>query len=153
MRMIDDLIREHDFFKGLAPDYRALLAGCATNVRFNLNEFIFREGEAANKFYVIRHGKVALDVYVPGRGYVTMQTVNQGEVLGWSWLFEPYQWHFDARALNLTRAIAFDGQCLREKCDTDHELGYDMMKRFVQIIIQRLQATRLQNLDMYGLQK
>ena len=153
MRMIEELIREHDFFKGLAPNYQALLAGCATNVRFNPNEFIFREGEAADKFYVIRHGKVALDVYIPGRGLETIQTVDEGEVLGWSWLFEPYQWHFDARALDLTRAIAFDGQCLRDKCDTDHELGYDMMKRFAQIIIQRLQATRLQNLDIYGLHK
>lgn len=153
MRMIEELIREHDFFKDLAPEYQALLAGCATNVRFNPNEVIFREGEAADKFYVIRHGKVALDVYIPGRGSVTIQTIDEGDVLGWSWLFEPYQWNFDACALALTRAIAFDGQCLRDKCDTDHELGYDMMKRFAQIIIQRLQATRLQNLDMYGLHK
>ena len=153
MRMIEELIREHDFFKGLGPEYRALLAGCATNVRFNPQEFIFREGDGADTFYVIRHGKVALGVHVPGRGFETIQTVDQGDVLGWSWLFEPYHWHFDARVLVLTRAIAFDGQCLRDKCDTDHEFGYAMMKRFGQIIIQRLQATRLQSLDLYGLQK
>jgi CRP-like cAMP-binding protein len=129
------------------------LAGCATNVRFNPNEFIFREGEAADKFYLIRHGKVSLGVYTPGHGSMTIQTVNEGDVLGWSWLFEPYQWHFDARALVLTRAVSFDGECMRTKCEADHDLGYELMKRFGQIIIQRLQAARLQNLDMYSVRK
>jgi CRP/FNR family transcriptional regulator, cyclic AMP receptor protein len=150
MRTIETIIGEHPFFKDLAPSYLALLAGCASNARFNPNEFIFREGEVADQFYLIRYGKVSLDVYVPGRGPVTIQTINEDEVLGWSWLFPPYQWHFDARTLILTRAIVFDGQCLRTKCETDHELGYELMKRFAQIIVQRLQAARLQNLDLYG---
>ncbi len=150
MRTLESLLAEHPFFKGLDPRYLELLAGCASNVRFNAGEFIFREGGEANQFYLIRHGKVALEVFVPERGPVTIQTIDAGDVLGWSWLFPPYRWHFDARAVELTRAIAFDGQCLRTKCDEDHDLGYELMKRFARIITERLQATRLQLLDVYG---
>jgi CRP-like cAMP-binding protein len=95
---------------------------------------------------------VALQVFVPQRGPITVETVAAGEVLGWSWLFPPYRWHFDAQALELVRAIAFDGQCLRNKCAEDHDLGYALMQRFAQIMLQRLQATRLQLLDVYGVQ-
>jgi CRP/FNR family transcriptional regulator, cyclic AMP receptor protein len=81
---------------------------------------------------------------------LTIQTLGVGEVLGWSWLFPPYRWLFDARTIELTRAIALDGKCLRAKCDEDHHLGYEMVKRFAQVIIERLQASRLQLLDVYG---
>lgn len=150
MKDIEDLIRNHPFFEGLRPDYLTLIAGCGKNVRFNPGDFIFREQDTADQFYLVRYGKVSLGIYLPERGFVTIQTVDENDVVGWSWLFPPYQWHFDARALVLTRAVAFDGQCLRGKCDADHELGYELMSRFAQMIIQRLEATRLQNLDMYG---
>ena len=81
---------------------------------------------------------------------MTIDTIQEGEVLGWSWLFPPYRWHFDARALQLTRAVAFDGKCLRDKCDRDHDLGYEMVRRFAEVITQRLQSARLQLLDLYG---
>jgi len=129
-----------------------LIVGCAANVRFEAGEYIFREGEDANQFYIIRHGKVALELFTPERGVLTIQTLGAGDVLGWSWLFPPYRWRFDARALELTRAIALDGTCLRNKCDEDHNLGYELVKRFAQIIIERLQATRLQLLDVYDAQ-
>jgi hypothetical protein len=76
--------------------------------------------------------------------------LGEGEILGWSWLIPPYNWHFDARAVELTRAIALDGKCLRNKCEQDHDLGYELLKRFAHIMEQRLQATRLQLLDVYG---
>jgi CRP-like cAMP-binding protein len=88
-------------------------------------------------------------VFIPGQGRITIETIASGDVLGWSWLFPPYRWHFDAQALELTRAIAFDGACLRAKCDDDHDLGY-ALQRFARIMMQRLQATRLQLLDVYG---
>lgn len=150
MRTLETLLAQHPFFESLEPHYLALVAGCAANVRFNADEFLFREGEEANRFYLIRHGKVALQVLVPQRGPVTIETIEAGEVLGWSWLFPPYRWHFDAQALELTRALAFDGQCLRDKCEEDHDLGYTMMQRFAEVMSQRLQATRLQLLDVYG---
>jgi CRP-like cAMP-binding protein len=150
MDTLERILAEHPFFQGLASRYLQLIVGCASNVRFDAGEFIFREGEEANQFYIIRHGKVALDILVPERGPITIETLGAGEILGWSWLIPPYYWHFNARAAELTRAIALDGKCLRTKCEDDHDLGYELLKRFAHIIEQRLQATRLQLLDVYG---
>jgi CRP/FNR family transcriptional regulator, cyclic AMP receptor protein len=99
---------------------------------------------------VIRHGAVGLDIHVPAREPVTIETLHGGDLLGWSWLFPPYKWSFDGRAVEDTSAISLDGACLRGKCDDDHELGYELMKRFAQVIVERLQATRLRLLDVYG---
>jgi CRP-like cAMP-binding protein len=150
METLERILLEHPFLKGLDRSYIELIVGCASNVRFNAGEFIFREGEEANRFYFIRHGRVALEIFVPERGAITIQTLGEGDVLGWSWLFPPYRWHFDARALELTRAIALDGKCLRQKCEENHDLGYELMKRFAHVIEERLQATRIQLLDIYG---
>jgi CRP/FNR family cyclic AMP-dependent transcriptional regulator len=150
MGTLETILMEHPFLKDLAPRYIDLIVGCASKVRFNKGDYIFREEEEADRFYLLRHGLVALDVFVPQRGPVTIDTIQEGEVLGWSWLFPPYKWHFDARALQLTRAVAFDGKCLREKCDQDSTLGYELVKRFSLVIMQRLQSARLQLLDLYG---
>jgi CRP/FNR family transcriptional regulator, cyclic AMP receptor protein len=149
-RSLESLIADAPFFEGVAPEVRTLLAGCASNVRFAEGERMFTEGEPAETFYVLRQGSVALEMFVPARGTAVIETIEAGEVLGWSWLFEPYRWHFDARALSLVRATAFDGACLRGKCDADPALGYDLMGRFAQVLIGRLQSTRLRLLDVYG---
>jgi len=99
---------------------------------------------------VIRHGSVALEAFDPARGPIMIETIEPGEVLGWSWLFAPYTWHFDGRALTLVGALVFDGVCLRGKCEADPELGYEIMSRFAQVVIERLQWTRLRLLDVYG---
>lgn len=150
METLERILAEHPFFKELETHYLHLVIGCASNVRFNAGEFIFHEGGEANEFYLIRHGKVALEIFVPDRGPLTIQTMGEGEILGFSWLIPPHRWRFDARALELTRAIALDGKCLRTKCEEDQGLGYQLMKRFAHIVEQRLQATRLQLLDLYG---
>lgn len=111
---------------------------------------IFREGEEANQFFLVREGKVAIEVFVEGRGPLTIQTLSIGEILGWSWLVPPYQYRFDARAVDVVRAIALDGKCLRAKCDGDARLGYELLKRFAVVMTQRLEATRMQVLDVYG---
>jgi len=149
-RSLDQVLADVPLLSGLADEELALLAGCARNVRFDTGDFLFREEGAADVFYVIRHGIVALEIYAPGRGPVRIETIEDGEVLGWSWLFPPYRWHFDARALSVVRATAFDASCLREKCDRDPALGYRLMGRFAQVVIERLQATRLRLLDLYG---
>ncbi len=146
---IETLLLEHPFVKGMDRAHIELITGCASNVRFDPGQWIFRENEEANQFYIIRQGKVALEVYSPERGGLMIDTLGDGEVLGWSWLIPPYHWRFDAKALELTRAIALDGKCLRTKCENDHHLGYELLKRFSSIIEQRLQATRLQLLDLY----
>jgi CRP/FNR family cyclic AMP-dependent transcriptional regulator len=150
MNTLEPLLAEHPFLKGLDPRFIELLVGCASNVRFEAGEYIFREGEEANKFYIVRRGHVALEIFAPGRGPLAVQTLGEGDVLGWSWLIPPYRWHSSARAVELTRAFALDAECLRRKCEEDHDLGYELMKRFAPVIVDRLQTTRLQLLDLYG---
>ncbi len=147
---LERLIAEHPFFHGMAEQHLQFVAGCAKNVRFEEGEVIFREGDEANQFYFIREGMIAVELMVPSRGFTTVQTLAEGEMLGWSWLLPPYRWQFGARASKLTRALAFDGKCLRNKCEEDHDLGYEILKRFTHIISERLDATRLQLLDLYG---
>jgi CRP-like cAMP-binding protein len=121
-----------------------------SNVVFQPGDFVFREGQAADRFYVVREGRVAVEVFVPNKGPVTIETVEGGEVLGWSWLFPPYRAHFDARALNAVRALAIDGTCLRTKLEKDPARGYELTKRFTALVVARLEATRMQLLDLYG---
>jgi CRP/FNR family cyclic AMP-dependent transcriptional regulator len=137
---LDELIAHAPVFAGLGSEDLTLIAGCAQNVGFDDGELLFREGEPADTFYVVRRGRVSLELHTPERG----------GLVGWSWLFEPYVWHFDARAAGPLRAIAFDGACLRGKCDDDKELGYELMKRFAQVMIDRLQHARVRLLDVYG---
>jgi len=150
MKTIEDLLGDHPFFEGLSRDHMALLSGCGKNVVFEEGDDVFREGQAANHFYVIRHGRVSIDIRSAGRDSVRIETLEDGNVLGWSWLVPPYQWHFDAKAVLLTRAVALDAECLRGKCEADPNLGYEMYKRFSRIMMDRLMATRLQLLDLYG---
>lgn len=150
MHTMQDIIADHPFFEGLDPRLIELAAGCAQNVRFEPGQYLFREGESADRFYTLRHGKVAIEVFSPQRGPITLQTVSPGELVGWSWLFPPYRCLFDARALEVVRATQFDGTCLRKKCESDPALGYELMKRLAHIVSQRLETTRLQLLDVYG---
>jgi CRP/FNR family cyclic AMP-dependent transcriptional regulator len=146
----EQVLAEHPFFKDLDEPHLDTVVGCVSNVVFEPGEFIFREGEAADRFFVVREGKVAVEVFVPNKGPVTIETIEGGEVLGWSWLFAPYKARFDARALNAVRALALDGACLRAKCEKDPGLGYELLKRFTQVVVSRLEATRMQLLDLYG---
>lgn len=149
MQTLEAILAEHPFFKGLEPRYMQIITGCASNVRFDTGAYIFREGEEATQFYLLRQGKVALETVAAQHGSITIETIEAGEVLGWSWLFAPYRWHFSARVVQQTRAIALDGVCLRAKGEADHDLGYELVKRVSHIMLERLQATRLQLLDMY----
>jgi len=147
---LERILAEHAFFTDLAPEHLRLLVGCAANVRFESGQFLFHADEEANQFFLIRKGKVALEVAPPGGPPLTLQTLGEGEILGWSWLVPPYHWLFDARAIEASLAIALDGKCLRGKCEADHDLGFELLKRFAHIMEERLQATRLQLLDVYG---
>jgi CRP-like cAMP-binding protein len=150
MRTLDHILGEIPLFEGLEPDQVNLIAGCGGNVRFAEEQMLFREGDAADTFFLIRHGTVAIETFVPVSGAVTIETVEAGDVVGWSWLFAPYRWHFDARALTVVRATAFDGACLRDKCAADPALGYQLMSRFAQLLVERMQWMRLRLLDVYG---
>jgi len=150
METLERVIAEHPFFTGLEDSFLSLTVGCASNVRFKAGTYILKEGDVANTFYLIREGKVALELFAPQRKPIIVATIGIGEILGWSWLLEPYRWKFNARAIDDVRAIALDGRCLRNKCEENHDLGYEVLKRFAGIMEQRLDATRLQLLDVYA---
>jgi CRP/FNR family cyclic AMP-dependent transcriptional regulator len=147
---MEKIVREHRFFAGLSDETIALVAGCTRTVVFDAGQSIAREGDSADEFFLIRHGRVALELSAPGRGAITIQTIREGEVAGMSWLIPPYRWTSSARAVEAVRAIGIDARCLRRKCDADSAFGYTMMMRFVPVLVDRLQASRLQLLDVYG---
>jgi len=150
MENLERIIAAHPAFAGLESYYTGLLVGCASNVRFETGECVFKEGGEANVFYLIRVGKVALEVFAPQHKPIIVSTLGEGEILGWEWLLPPYQWKFHAHAVADTRAIALDGKCLRNKCEQNHDLGYELLKRFAPIVVQQLEATRFQLLDVYA---
>jgi CRP-like cAMP-binding protein len=150
MRTLEEVLAEVPALQALASDHRDTLAGCARNCAFKPDELIMREGDHADAFYVIRSGTVALETVVPQRGPVLLQTLHDGELLGWSWLVPPYRTAFDARSLGATHAISFDGACLRGKCEADPALGYDLLKLLSSVFVERLQDTRLRLLDLYA---
>jgi CRP-like cAMP-binding protein len=143
-------LKDHTFFKGMKQDHLDMLADCGATASFAGGEVLFRQDEEADKFFVILEGRIGVDVSSADRGRVTIQTLEKGEILGWSWLFPPYLWHFNARAMSDTSCIVMDGKCLRSKLEHETGLGFELMKRFSAIIIDRLQATRMQLMDMYG---
>jgi CRP-like cAMP-binding protein len=132
------------FLEGLSPKQLQTLAECGMKSGFTAGEMVFCEGDLANRFYVILRGRVALESQTKGARPIRIETLGPGEVLGWSWLFSPYRWHFSARALEPVKAIFFYGTRLREHCEDDPELGRALILRMAQVMMKRLQATRRQ---------
>jgi CRP/FNR family transcriptional regulator, cyclic AMP receptor protein len=149
MRMIDELIADSPTFAGMEPAQLEFIAGCARNEHVQPGTMVMREGEPAERFWLIRRGIVALELYVPGREPLVIETLEPGDVVGWSWLFPPYRWALDGRTVGDCHLISFDGVCLRTKCESDHDLGYALMSRFAVDVIGRLHATRLQLADVH----
>ncbi len=147
-KSMKDILRDHSFFKGLDEKHLDFIAGCAVNVSFKPDEVILKEGESADKFYLIRRGSVA--VYIAHPQSITVQTIHEGGILGWSWLIPPYQYRFSARANDDVHAISLDGKCLRGKCEENKDLGYELLKRIVTVLTERLESTRLQLLNIYN---
>ncbi len=150
---LETQIAEHPFLKDLTVDQLKVLTDCAMLSHFKAGDVIFREGDPANRFYLIQQGKVALESPVKDRPPVVIGVIGPGDVLGWSWLFPPYYWHLDARAIEPTSAVFFYGTRLREECEQNHDLGFALMKRMAAIVIQRLQATRRQLIKVQGMEE
>lgn len=138
------VLAQQPFFKGLSPQQLQLLTDCSIQMQFLPDQVVFREGQAANRFFLILKGRVVLESQRAGEDFVRLQTLGPGDDLGWSWLFPPYTLHFSARAVDSTKAIFFYGTRLREQCEKDHDLGYQLMKRIAGVMLQRLQAARSQ---------
>ncbi len=149
MEGLERLLRQHDFLNDLSVEQAQFLVSCAKNLRFHAGDFLLREGREAAAFYLLRVGRVTLEVDVPGKGPLQMESLGPGDVLGLSWLIPPYREHLDARAVEPVVAIAFDCRCLRDKFETDHDLGFHLTRRLFEHAYRRLERVRLQRLDVY----
>jgi CRP-like cAMP-binding protein len=147
---LEGVVAKVGLFHGMKSEHLALLAGCAANVRYEAGAFPARAGAHADRFWVIREGRMALELSAPGRGAITVATMFAGDVVGFSWLLPPYQLQFDIHAITTTRALLFDGRCLREKCERDPELGYGLLTRFAGLMADRILVLTFQLLDVYG---
>jgi CRP/FNR family transcriptional regulator, cyclic AMP receptor protein len=144
-----DLLAAQPFLDGLTDHQLERLSYWSKRAMFHAGNRVFHEGDHADRFWLISRGKVNLDTHIPGRGDVVVETLGPGAVLGWSWLFPPYRWHFGAVAVENTFTVSLDGAGLRGLCDQDPILGYELTSRFMRVVVDRLQATRLRLLDLY----
>jgi CRP/FNR family transcriptional regulator, cyclic AMP receptor protein len=139
---LEGAVAAHPFLIGISAHHVRLLADCAMRSEFTAGQVIFQKGETANRFYLIERGRVALESST-GSEAVRIDEVGAGDLLGWSWIFPPYVWHFDARAIEPTAAIFLYGTMLREYCENDPALGYELFKRMSEVMMCRLQAARV----------
>jgi CRP/FNR family cyclic AMP-dependent transcriptional regulator len=144
------LLKDFPFTQGMDADQLELLAEIATPVQWAAGETVFREGDLDSMLYVVERGRVAIEVTIPGRGRVSILTVGPGEVFGWSSVFHDRPKTASARATEPTRALALDAARLGALCDADPRLGYLLTRRILEVVAERLKATRMQLLNVYG---
>ncbi len=147
---LEKILSRHPFVAGLSAEHLRLLADCAMQTHFEAGQIVFREGDTANRFYLIEQGEVALESPEPG-ALAIIDVLKDGELLGWSWLFPPFTWQFTARATQPTTAIFFYGTVLREHCEADPALGYEIFKRMSEVMTRRLQHARSRLLDAHDI--
>lgn len=147
---IREIVAKHPFAEILSEDDIAMVSGCAVIAHYSPGQYLFKEGEPADHFYLVRAGRAALEIHAPGSGPQQILTFAADDVIGVSWLIPPYRWRFDARALDELSVLKFDAKCLRAKCDADPRLGYTLLQRMLPDLINRLHQSRLQLLDLYG---
>jgi CRP/FNR family cyclic AMP-dependent transcriptional regulator len=141
-------LKQHPFLRGLPDNLLERLVSCARHITVTPGQFLGREREPANALYLIQSGRVSIELQRTVRESVTLQTLGEGDIVGWSWLVPPHHWQFDARVLDTVHLLTLDAACLRDKCEQDHELGYALVKRLVTVIAGRLAATRRRLLEM-----
>jgi len=149
-RTLRESLESSPYCKGLEVEALETLLECAHEETYAKGRFLFHEGSAANSFYLIQDGLIGLELDCPNRKDLSIQTLSAGDAVGWSWLIPPYKWRFDARALEASRVITLDAVVLREECAIDSHLGYALLERVAQVQAERLDAARLQLLDLYG---
>ncbi len=147
---IAQLIAALPILEGLNAEEVEQVAGCSRNVALEAGQLLFTEGSRADACYLVRRGRVAIELHVPGRGGLVIDSVETGDVVGWSWLFPPYRWVFDGRAVAPVGAVAIDAACLRAKAEADPAFGYRLVQRFAAQMMRHLQSTQLRLLDVYG---
>ncbi|MGP8051818.1 MAG: cyclic nucleotide-binding domain-containing protein [Desulfobaccales bacterium] len=150
MENLEPILAAHPFCQGLAPRLIHEVAACASRLNFTDGQFLCRAGEEATRFYLILQGRVSVEIFSARRGPITMQTIGEGGMLGWLWVNrESYHWPADTRAAGLTRALSLEVNCLREKCEANHDLGYEILKRYADSLAVRFRVYSLQLTDMF----
>ena len=149
MESLKEALSNHPFVVDLDAHHVEMLISCGKSARFERGEYLAREGDPADAFYLIESGEVILEIHVPHHGAMTVDKLDAGDALGWSWLVGPHRWHFDARATGPVNVMILDARCVRTKCELDHELGYQLLKRFSRLLEQRLEATRSRVVELY----
>ncbi len=144
--------KAHAFVRDLAPRHSQILleCGCVAPRDFAKGEYLKRQGDAAGEFYLIRSGRVALEISLPHDGALRIDTLGKGDVLGWSWLVDPYRWRFHTRATTAVTTFGISTGCLRNECERNNEFGYAILSRCSPVIAERLQTTQLKLLDVYS---
>lgn len=142
-------LQEHPFLQGFTAEHLVAIGRCARWCDIGAGQYLWRQGEPADCFYLIQSGQIALEIMIPNQGPLQIETVGAGEVFGWSWLTPPHRWLFDVRTVTDVRAVVLNGACLREQCERNESLGYAWLNRLVPVIGHRLETTRLKLLELY----
>jgi CRP-like cAMP-binding protein len=149
--MSEQKLRNHHATRDLDGPNLAILESCSLGeITWKKGEWILTTGDLATRCYLLLSGEVQVETTPPGRAPTLLQTIQGGDVLGWSWMIPPHRWAFDARAATEVTAIALDAAKLRDAAEADPRFGYALMKRMFTLVADRLQATRLQLMDLYG---
>lgn len=142
-------LKQQKIIEELSDQHIEFLSGCTKNVRYKEGDYLFREGDEADWLYMVRSGKISLEIHDAQRGAIVLETLHAGELIGWATIFPPYRWHADARAVKDTLVFAVDGACLRQKLDGDHDFGYAFTRMMLREAHRRLERARLQALDVF----
>lgn len=145
-----DILANQTFFEGMNAEHLALIADCAELRDFAAGSTLLRQGEPANAFHVLLEGRVSLALRAGGRSRLVIETLLAPAVVGWSWLLPPYRWHFDVQAMTDTHTVEVHTPCILGKIEQDKVFGYEIYRRFLPVVVERLQAARLQMLDVYA---
>lgn len=149
MQSIENYLSAHPFFSGLDGGYISFLSNSVKELRIKEGEVLFQQGKHANKFYLLRSGRVSVQVPALLGPTLELQVLGEGQILGWSWLIPPYRWNFQALALEDSDLLEFDGSAILVRCEEDPKFGYELFKRFAAMMSERLDAARQKFMDQW----
>ncbi len=147
---IEDYLSTHIFFSGLDESFLNFVSSSATELQIKKGDILFRQGEHANKFYLLRDGQVSMQIPALVGPVLEVQNLGENQILGWSWLIPPYRWHFLARAVEDSNLLEFDGSAILARCEEDPKFGYELFKRFAALMSERLDAARQKMMDQWN---
>ena len=150
MKTVTQFVREHSLFAGMDQDQVDYVAGCGQLRRFKEGDYLTRENDPADYFFLLLEGRALIETHQHNLPAAPLLTINANDIVGWSWLIPPYRYQFDARATTNLRTVELNGRCIRDKCEGDPALGYELLKRLASVMVSRIHGARFQLLDVYS---